>query len=532
MKIPSDRSAIVTDGIDWSMPAWVRPATFSGLFSESAAPEDHIAVRSVDVSWRQIAPEPDAPLDLTSPGQAQGMSFDPLRDQLAEPGPYWVRLFASGKDWAPTWVLDTCGVDAIGTDYDDQEHLPIWDDCVWSHLRDAWQRLLVDEGILADPNFQFAYVPGGFTWSEFDYEMITSAVEAGELTEDDYLAWYHRMINDLVAIGGDRAGRLVFTGEDYPWGPFDGAEDLLAADATGAGLGIRDGITELSNFHLSEAPAYGSKILPDGHMEVADEVAPHLRADPGTETVVATENECYVACGFSSKDPSYLVVMSNLKALQLRMNWVYAVPGDSLMDPLAEHWDWLRLSLGQRPETSPDAWAALRDAEDRFWRDEEGPFGPGGRRWAGKPFVRNYERWLTQLDVPGAVARRSKVDVHRGDPEPENGIAYEGLSTDVARGNRALAFRLDERFLPPGRHSVVVNVTYWDDGEGGFRIRHSGGRTPLVRFGGTEKWRTASFKVRLPVGQRLPGRTDFWIEKTGPGDASYSFVRVVRRSAP
>jgi len=342
--VPTGRRPVVADGDDWTMPAWVRPAAYSGFFSEQASPPDHVMVRSVDVSWRQIAPTPDGPLDLTSSGEAQGMFFDSLGEQLDQPGPYWVRLFASGVDWAPTWVIDQCGVGPVGTDYDGQEHLPIWDDCVWSAMRDTWEKLLVDQRILADPDFRFAYVPGGFTWVEYDYDVISQAARHGLVTRDAYLAWFDRMLADLAEIAGPQVGQLVFTGEDYPWGPFGHADDLLATDAVERGFGIRTGITEEFNFHLNQTPAYGSTIRPDGHLAMARGGGPR----PGTLQVFGTENECYVSCGYHAQDPAYDVVMSNLKALQLQMNWVYVVPGDSLLDPVAQHWDWVRLSLGQR----------------------------------------------------------------------------------------------------------------------------------------------------------------------------------------
>lgn len=508
--VPTGNRPVVADGDDWTMPAWVRPAAYSGFFSEQASPPDHVMVRSVDVSWRQIAPTPDGPLDLTSSGEAQGMYFDPLGEQLDQPGPYWVRLFASGVDWAPTWVVDQCGVGPVGTDYDGQEHLPIWDDCVWSALRDTWEKLLVDQGILADPDFRFAYVPGGFTWVEYDYDVISQAARHGLVTRDAYLAWFDRMLADLAEIAGPQVGQLVFTGEDYPWGPFGHADDLLATDAVRRGFGIRTGITEEFNFHLNQTPAYGSTIRPDGHLAMARGGGPR----PGTLQVFGTENECYVSCGYHAQDPAYDVVMSNLKALQLQMNWVYVVPGDSLLDPVAQHWDWVRLSLGQRPETSPDAWAALRDAQDTFWH---------GR------FVRNFERWLLQVDAPGAVAHRSSADLHRGDPTKENGVSYEGLRTDRASGQSSLAFRVDPRFLATDETTpVLVKVTFLDRGRGGFRVRSPGGTTPAVRLTGSGEWRTATFALRLRPDKSLPGRTDLWLDASGPDDVDVRFVRVVR----
>src|SRR5690606_20846961 len=196
---------------------------------------------------------------------------------------------------------------------------------------------------------------------------------------------------DLVELFGDNAHKLVFTGEDYPFGPFGEADDLLAADAVAAGMGIRTGITELANFHLSEAPAYGSSIQPNGHLVVDESLPIHN----GT-FIVATENECFTHCGYDTDDPYYAVRQANLKALQLRMNWMYVVPGPSYMAEYPEQWDWVRLSLGQTAETSADAWAALRDAEDRYWvENERGRFADPAA-WPSLPYVRNLERWLVQ----------------------------------------------------------------------------------------------------------------------------------------
>jgi hypothetical protein len=338
---PTAKSPVVHTGDDWTLPAWVRPAPFTGFFSEDASPANHVPVRSIDVTWRQIAPTPDGPLDLNATGKAQGMRFEPLGEQLAASGPYWVRIFASGVDWAPAWVATTCHVKGIGPDYDHELHLPIWNDCVWSALRDTWRKLLIDTGVLADPDFRFAYVPGAFTWVEFDYDIISTAAARGLLTKDQYLTWYGHMLDDLAAIAGPQVGQLVFTGEDYPWGPFGGAENLLAAAAVGRGFGVRTGITEEFDFHLNETPAYGSRIEPDGHLTLT-------RADPTGLQAFATENECYRACGYHAKSLGYAIVHSNLKALQLQLNWLYVVPEDSYLSRYAAHWDWVRAASRDR----------------------------------------------------------------------------------------------------------------------------------------------------------------------------------------
>ena len=45
----------------------------------SASPRQHVNVRSIDLTWRQIQPRPNAPLDLDATGTAEGMPFASLR---------------------------------------------------------------------------------------------------------------------------------------------------------------------------------------------------------------------------------------------------------------------------------------------------------------------------------------------------------------------------------------------------------------------------------------------------------------------
>jgi hypothetical protein len=342
-----------------------------------------------------------------------------------------------------------------------------------------------------------------------------------------YLRWYDRMVHGLVDLFGPYAYKLVFTGEDHPWGPFGRADDLLAAKAVRAGMGIRTGIPEESNFHLSETPAYGSRILPDGHLAMNDGLAVH-----DGRHVVATENECYDDCGYRAQDLGYAITASNLKSLQLRANYVYVVPGPSAMDLFPEHWDWVRLELGQQAATSPDAWAALRTAQDTFWAAAGPPFVPGGRVWRDRPWVRNLERWLVQVDVhPDGVPRRSRVDVHRHELTHENGIAYEGLATDVSRGQRALYLRLDDRFAATG--SVLVKVTWYDGGTGAWRLQTDRWRSALVARAGRPRWVTTTLRVPASALRGSLARgTDFAVRLVSGPDLDVRFVRVVRLSPP
>ena len=524
---PAHGAATVTRSVagdDWTLPAGDRVAN-SGLFSEASSAGPGVDLRGFDLTWAQIQPTPGA-FDTQATGSAQGMDLPSFAAQNADPRPFWMRLFASGTTWAPQWLANECSYTAVGPDDDRQMHVPIWDPCVWERLRGAWRKLMVDQGLRSDPRLRFVYVPGAFTWVEYDYDMVDRGARAG-LTFEAYRDWHAQMLRDLVAImngenddpSDDFAHKLVFTGEDYPFSDvFGDRVALFARDAVAAGMGIRNGITELFNFHLSEIPAYGTTIGRDGHLATDDDW-PLFDG----RRIAATENECYTDCGFRSRDPRYAVKMSNLKALQMRLNWIYVVPGPSRLDALAAHWEWVRRELGRRPENAPDAWVALRDAEDVYWRER------GDRRWRGFPFVRNLERWIVQR----GAARRGTV-VRRDDPHPENGRAFESLRTHVARGRRSLAFDVDERFMGAAAAAPVeLKVTYRDFARRAWRLQYRarGAVTrsgPVVRGRGRGSFRTITFTISDPgFDDGLTGGTDFALRALR-GDLEASFVRVVR----
>lgn len=520
---PADATVTVADGEDWSLPSTVVASADAGLFSEAAAPDLGVDVHVVDVTWAMLEPSDDQwATDRT--GGAEGMPFRSFDEQMAQGGRYWLRIWTSGTDWAPSWVQAKCGVRPIsGKDYDGQQHLPIWDPCVWSEIVELYREFLVNRGLLADPDLVLAYVPGAFTWTEFDFDMVNLAVAKDGLDEATFNAWFHQMTADLAGLDPAHAGKLAYTGEDYPYGPFGADDDLYARDAVAAGLGIRNGITEVSNDHLSEVPAWGFHVDPDGHL-AADESWPAI-ADPGV--VTAAENECFDDCGFHADDPAYAVRQANLKALQLRTRWLYVVPGPSYMKDLPDLWTWTRLELGRTALDAPDAWVQLRDAEDRYWADEG--TGPGGVPWDGFPYIKNLERWIVQRDVaPDGISRRG-TEVHTGELDPYNGTAYEGRRTDHANGSDWLYLFVDPAFSG----AETVKVTWRDTTTAAWSLEYdtaAGPRTtPIVTGSGDGAVRTATFALpgaRFAGG--LAGGADLRIYAGGAEDLEVTLVRVVR----
>lgn len=515
-------------GDDWSLPAGTPVAPDSGFFSEGADPGRHVDVHVVDVTWRMLEPaEGEFRDDLA--GRAQDMDLAPLADQLAVPGRYWLRVWLTNVRWAPRWVVEDCGLAAAGNDEDGGRHLPIWNACFWGHAVDLYRHLLVDLGIADDPDLVLAYVPGGFAWAEFDFDVVDQAVAAGDLTVPAFVSWFHQMVADLTGLMGDQAGKLVYTGEDHPFASLGTADDLLARYAVEHGMGVRTGISELSNFHLNEVPAYGTTIGQDGHLVTDEDWV--LRA-PGR--ISAAEHECYLDCGFHTDQLGYAIRQSNLHALAaLRTNWLYVVPHDSYLDWFAAHWSWVRHSLGQTAATSADAWVALRRATDEYWADDD-TADEAGVDWNGRPVVHDLERWVHQLEqAPGCHGRRGS-EVHVGVLAPENGVVREGRRTDAAAGQPHLCFSVDDTFLAPTEAADLdVLVTYVDRGRGSFvlTVPGEGGRlrSPEVALTDTGRRRTVRFNVaggRMDAS--LPGGADLRLTRVRGADVDVQLVRVVR----
>ena len=211
------------------------------------------------------------------------------------------------------------------------------------------------------------------------------------------------------------------------------------------------------------------------------------------------------------------------------MNWVYVVPGPSLMAAYREHWDWVRLSLGQTAGTSADAWAALRDAEDRYWADDTGRFAKW--EWSRRPWVRKLERWLVQVDEGGSRAHRTGVDQHVNVFEEDNGVANEGLKTRVAEGDTGFVFEIDPRFAAAATGKAVVKVTYLDRGKGSFAITEGAGTTASVTRTGSGTWRTATLVLPSSLATLGPSPRIRLGLAEGADDLVVRFVRVVRVSA-
>lgn len=524
----------VSDGDDWTLPAWSSAVDDARFYSEEASPIDQVNVHVIDLSWRQINPSPGV-YSTTTTGTAAGLTFPSLQDQLALGGKYWLRIWVTGENWAPAWVKSDCNITQTWTDHDGQaNHLPIWNPCVWAHVKNMYRQVFLNWGMISDPDLLFVHVPGGFYYTEFDFDIPFQAAADG-LTFNQFNDWFQTAMPELIAIANgentnpqdDYAWKLVYTGEDYPFdSTWNGATNLFAKDAVQAGMGIRNGITELFNFHLNHTPAYGAVIGNDGHIQINENWP--LLTDKRT---IGAENECYNACGASAKDLYYAIKMSNLKALQMRSKRLYVVPDDSYLATYPDHWSWVRRSLGKQRYNSADAWVALRTAQDKYWIDDN------SHSWNGAPWVRNMERWLVQKDVGNNGNTRPGTDHRLNEIGIDNGESWEGRRTDNGNGQNYFYFFVDDIFALAYRQQWQLKVTFVDAGSSDWWIEYSNGQqllsSEVVNRSNSGNTRTASIDLPNAVfSNQLANGADFRIFNGGTEDLEIRFVRLVKNRRP
>ncbi|MEC7669556.1 MAG: hypothetical protein VX622_10825, partial [Pseudomonadota bacterium] len=315
---------------------------------------------------------------------------------------------------------------------------------------------------------------------------------------------------------------------------------LLPRDAVLSGLGIRNGITENYNNHLNQVPAYGLTIQPNGHVEADEDWVGY------DGRVLGTENECFLGCGLQnavaegSERHRHEVMMANFKALQMRMNWIYASAGSNLAG-FGEHWHWVRQSLGRQRGDAFDAWAVLRESRDAFFAgssDDARIRADVVGNWTRRPWVRNMERWLVQRDVCGdGVAQAGAERI--GDLVDPKAVSFEGLRTDLARGQRRLYFDADHGLFHGDHQNIDIHVTYAHDADVAWSVEFQQGdckrETATVQAAGdgSNGLKTATFSVpSITFANGFAGQTDFAIHNQADADLTVYFVRIVRTQAP
>ena len=499
----------LVDGWDWSLPPGIRPTPYCGI-SRTRRPlpgNRYVAVRS---SWRECEPQ-------------EGVyDFGPLRERLRSLPEEYVgaelHVYASVHETkyfadrslrtvkrttpgtAPEWLVRKYGVPIrpekpktnIATPFQ-VVNLKIFDERYHRrYLRfvEAFGR----SGIPQMPQVLLCYVHG---------RSASRGEEAGGRYEGRDL---DGMKQRLAAWAGAFKGvehKLAWTGH----------RGELLVHAYRLGMGQRNGYVEMYLLHCDNLEL-GQRIDNDGYL-VVDETCPPIRDG----RAFGDENEEY---NVRTHVPRFGPVEtwphrwreSMLRALQMRRNFLWA--NDSQDPALLAY---VSLELGRNVSNTPDAWCYLRQSSIRA-------------KGRARP-VKNFERWLYQRDAEGyrtVPAAKVAIPAQQIGHHPDHKYDYTARRTDLALGNAAIGFALDDRFLVGGPHKVAIKVTYHDVGTGTWRLEYAtpkGRATRSVQCSSAGRVRTVTFFLDDACFPARGMDFDFWIGAVG-WDATIGFVRVIK----
>jgi len=498
----------VRDGWDWSLPEGVEPLADSGFFNFGSQPGDGIDVVGWHPRWKDWH---------TGPGQFDFSSLDAkLADARRKGYRLGLRLQSVLSRTVPDWVIARYRPATATLSSALANHIVApWDEHVRREF-EAFIREFGRRGYPADPTIAFASIHGislssgeEFSLSAADFTMLER--ETG-LTVDNFRAW---VLGRLVAWAdafGDHVGKLAWVGGETVGAP--GYNEVAAEAITKSiarGIGARGGFVEMYNYKWNER-LWGQSRDADGYLQVDE-------ARMATNPFMADENEEYVSVkrwrfGLYDEDPHRWRI-SNLRSLQMRCKFL-ATNGMS-MDLDRQLAEYVRRELGRQITDTPDAWCYLREAYVRGPKNEPLP-------------LKNLERWLTQRDAPGAMTvpadRLERTYSMITDP-PGDRTEYNARRTDVATGNDAIEFHLDDRFDASG--GALLKVTWLDDSRAAWLVEYATAegyqQTATLTGEATGTVRTATFALPAVVPVDGP---ELRLRCVGPGDVTVHFVRVVR----
>jgi hypothetical protein len=502
----------IRPGWDFSLPASVRPRSYSGFVTWGAKRfSETISVFGVQIPWSKVS---------RGPGD---YDFSPVENALREAKAAGVRigLHVKGVERrsVPDWVIAKYGapvLDVVPLQENQPWRLQIVSPWHPDVLREytAFLRAFGRTGIPRRDDVVYGYIHGisPSRGEELflrpvdidDWEKKAGLTAQGladclRVRLDAMLDAFRGVEHKLAWMTAGRVGAGQKGHEQYAEKTAGLFETVLAR-----GAGWRGGGIDFQNV-LLEAPHLGSTINAEGYVEI-DESAP-LRDG---RRFVGDENEEYGKYWEWRFGPyeqhAYRHRVCSLHGVQLGENFQMVSPETLKLNPDLNQY--VLLVQGRRAEDSPDAWAYLRECVIR---------GPRGPRT-----VKNMERYLVQRDRDGqrSVACE-RVDRHPlGADPPGRNFDYDARRTDVANGQRSLAFQLSSRFWPKSA-PAHVKVTFVDRAPAKWHIAYGAGRTATVESPGDGQTKTATFAISaLPDTFRITAGT--------AADVPVSFVRVVK----
>jgi hypothetical protein len=534
----TEMDVTVVLGEDYSLPEWAEPEPFSGYIGDHqlSRPEGSTPIQSWHVSWRDLEPERGqynwAEVESRlAMAEAQGYKLNILLTSITHGGGN-DDLGIGIESKVPDWVIEDFGLTEehiidLGWEFD-QLIIPGWRYGIRTAFNDL-VRAFGEQGFPQSPQLATCYILGispsrgeefwltqealdilesdhGFSVNVLD-DWMTSRFEA---FEEAFAGVTHK----LAWVGKVESWRWVGEGRYLP------LAQQLVEDAWAMGAGTRSSAIEKYNEWLIEG-SMGQDVDEEGYLTV-DESLPQF----GSARYFGDENEEYgeewVWRFGSMAGEAQRYRFSILRSLQMRMRFLWtSEAAESINPPLSRY---CAMSLGKSVENSPDAWAYLRQTPVRAYFHSSG-------------FVKNFERFLMQRDLPGGMtipAQRTHREFDAGSNHNSSpDMWYDDIArrTDVASGNPYIYFDLDDRFEVEG--SVIIKLEILDDSHAAWHLEYHDPNLGLVltpefanRADGQVK--TVSFAIPEPFFDNgLDHGMDFRLNCSGPENVSVRWVRVV-----
>jgi hypothetical protein len=504
-------------GWDWSLPAGAKPVPRTGFSTWSRARfSPLVTIRGVFMGWKALSPREGV------------IDFKPILDELASNRALGVEtglhLMNAERQYVPNWILEKYRPPVIEAALLSTNQpwrmsfVPPWHPAVMAE----WEKLLHalgKSGIPQRSDILYAYMTGiGASRGE---ELFLRPVDAeqwqreGGLRPGIYSNWLTRRAEAMLAAFAGVEGKLAWMNPDETITGVPGYREATAglqAYVLERGAGYRGGGIDFQH-SLFTATGAGAAVV-DGYA-VVNEGHPifkgaRIRGDENEEFGKYWEWRFGPEAGYA-----YRHRICVLHSLMLQQNVVMVSPETLRLNP--ELNAYAATVMGRGRHDADDAWCYLRECSTR-----------------GISPIKNLERWVHQRDVPGSftIACRRVERFALPMDAPNAAFDFDARRTDLARGQKSIAFRLDPVFYPVPR-SAEVKVTFVDEGQARWRLEYSDGAalaiSPEVANQGDGRIKTANFTLpRFAPDQRFPGGMDFRLAIVGNEDAEFTMVRVMK----
>ncbi|MBB3697000.1 T9SS type A sorting domain-containing protein [Flammeovirga yaeyamensis] len=315
---------------------------------------------------------------------------------------------------------------------------------------------------------------------------------------------------------------------------FDGIEHKIFMGGTSHygfnyGFGVRRGFVEMYLYNIPNLDM-GQSIDADGYL-ILDENSPivshggfHGEVNEEYEPAWATPERGY-RFGATTNSFTYRYFMSNLRALQMRCNYIHTT-GHLIPEMLP----FIAQELGRSVEDTPDVWTYLGTSYMNHQTYKNNDNASPKRSFTKEEKnegieMKNFERWLYQRDAEGYTTT-PEVQIQQS---IKMWMVFEDKYYDyIARKGNKIGFDIDDRWMNDDRE-LAIKVTYFDNSNGQLQLVYNNeNSSKSVDLTGDGKLKTTTFIINDLDENSMPQGFDFTLEAGGEAtEITVSMVRVI-----